>query len=153
MSIQTKYPKSKRPRVFARECGPSLTKQASKNECDVNVIMSRYMKTGVIDHLNEYHGEYGDFGDAQDFLNSQIIVQDAQNMFDSIPAEIRKNFDNSPSKFLDFVQNPENQNDMVEMGLLNRPLPQPSESSPQPPEGSGSPKDQATGSPPPQPPE
>lgn len=129
MSMQAKYPKNKRPRVHPVPTGASLAVQSAMDECNINNIMKRYAKTGLIDHVNQHTGEYGDFADATDFLESQIIVQEASNMFNTIPAGVRKHFDNSPSKFLDFVQNEENFDAMVEMGLANysedHPAPEP----------------------------
>lgn len=137
------------PRVYARECGPSLTKQSSRDECNINLIMAKYAKTGVLEHLNEHKGDYGDFADAGTFLESQIIIQEASEMFQSIPSEIRKEFDNDPAKFLDFVQNPENLEEMVEMGLASRDPQDLQNEAPDPEPGSGSPKDQATDKTPP----
>lgn len=110
-------PKSTRPRVYAPECGPSLTKQSSKDECDINTIMAKYAKTGILEHTREHHGEYGDYAEASTFLESQIIVHEAQEMFNTIPANVRKDFNNSPAEFLEFVQNPDNIPEMIDMGL------------------------------------
>jgi hypothetical protein len=38
-------------------------------------------------------------------------------MFMSLPAKIRSRFQNDPGAFLDFVQNPENRDEMIELGL------------------------------------
>lgn len=140
MSTQTDYPENERPRIYARPCGPSLAKQSSKDECDINIIMAKYAKTGLLEHLNEHKGDYGNFEHTTDFLESQIIVHDAQQMFATIPAGIRKQFDNDPGQFLAFVTNDENHDEMVEMGLANAT---PKDISVTPPEGSD-PPDQAT---------
>lgn len=147
MSTQNKYAKNKRPRVFQPATGPSLAKQSQAQECDINYIMAKYSKTGVLDHLNVHQGEYGDFQDASDFLESQILVQKAQDMFHTIPSDIRKVFHNDAGKFLDFVQNPENIDSMVTMGLAHA-LDVPRGST-EPPLASGSPKDQASDETPP----
>ena len=39
----------------------SMTKQSFADECDINNIMKRYIKDGVVNHLNTYQGNYGDF--------------------------------------------------------------------------------------------
>ena len=39
---------------------PSLTKQSFKDECNINNIMSKYMKDGLIGHVNKHQGRYDD---------------------------------------------------------------------------------------------
>ena len=38
-------------------------------------------------------------------------------MFEELPATIRKKFENDPAKFLDFVNDERNADEMVELGL------------------------------------
>ena len=51
-----------RPRTQI-DCGidvdPGRTRQSMRDECDINAIMRKYIKTGAIDHVNKYSGEYG----------------------------------------------------------------------------------------------
>ena len=39
------------------------------------------------------------------------------------PSKARTKFDNDPGKFLDFVQNPDNELEFYELGLTDYPLP------------------------------
>ncbi len=88
------------------------------DECDVNRIMARFEKTGLIEHVNEHQGQYGDYSEVQDYQSSLDQVMGAKAMFASLPADLRTMFDNDPGKFLDFATNPENAQEMREMGLL-----------------------------------
>lgn len=97
---------------------PSLTHQSMSADCDINNIMKRYDKTGIIDHVAQYEGNYGDFVNGGDYLHALLEVQQAQEMFFSLPADIRSRFENEPSKFLDFVEDPSNRSEMARMGLL-----------------------------------
>lgn len=97
---------------------PSLTHQSMAADCDINNIMKRFEKTGMIDHVTNHKGDYGDFPDASDYLTSLLKVKESQEMFDSLPAQIRARFDNEPSNFLDFVDDPANRPEMARMGLL-----------------------------------
>ena len=45
-------------------------KQSFKDACDINLIMKRHAKTGVLDHLNVNPGTYGDFANADDYLTA-----------------------------------------------------------------------------------
>ena len=102
----------------------SLTVQAEAEACDVNNIMARYRQTGLIDHVNKHEGRYGDFTDVTDFQSAMNLVASAQQSFALLPAEIRKQFDNDPAEFLGFVQNPKNQDKLVEMGLAVKKAPE-----------------------------
>jgi phage internal scaffolding protein len=102
------------PKVFAK---PSLAKQAFKDECDVNKIMRKFEKTGLIAHMNKYQGNYADLPDAGDLQDAMNTILVAQQMFDALPAKVRKEFDNDPSAFLNFAQDPANYDEMVELGL------------------------------------
>lgn len=97
--------------------GPGKTKQSFKDECNINVIMARYMKTGVIDFVSKHQGRYGDVT-SMDFQESMQKVARAQTMFQELPSSIRNRFDNNPAQFLDFVQNPNNAEELHKMGLM-----------------------------------
>jgi phage internal scaffolding protein len=96
---------------------PTLTKQCFQDECDIDNILKRYAETGVLEHVREHKGNYGDFLNVQDYHVSVSQVVAAQEMFMSMPAQIRARFKNDPGEFLDFVNNPDNQNEMVKLGL------------------------------------
>lgn len=97
---------------------PSLTHQSFKDECDINRILHKYRKTGLIDHVNRYQGQYGDFSEVESFQDALQIVQDANEAFYTLPSELRKELGNDPAAFLDFVKNPENTEKMRSYGLL-----------------------------------
>ncbi len=95
----------------------SRTKQSFRDECDVNHIMARYQKTGVIQHFNQQKASYG-FAPAIDFSEAIKLVEKAGELFDGLPSEIRKKFSNNPEKFLAFCENPDNRSEMALLGLL-----------------------------------
>lgn len=97
--------------------GKSRTKQSFKRECDINVIMASYQKDGAIGHLNRHGADYG-FATSLDFSESMRVVVKAQEMFEDLPSSIRTRFGNDPALFLDFVQDDDNHDEMVEMGLV-----------------------------------
>ena len=97
--------------------GPSMTKQSFKDECDINNIMKRYERDGVLNHLNKYQGKYGDFTGAVEYHEAMSIVARGREMFMDLPAHIRSQFGNDPAAFLDFATNPDNNQALVDMGL------------------------------------
>jgi len=95
-----------------------MTKQSFQDETNVNNIMAKYLQTGLLDHVNKHQGNYGDFINAPDYHTAMNRITAADQAFQTIPSDIRKKFANSASEFLEFVQNPENEDEMRELGLL-----------------------------------
>ncbi len=102
----------------------SLTKQAMKDECDINKIMAQMQKTGMTDHVNTHQGNYGDFTEVQDYQTSMNQVIAARDAFETLPAKVRARFRNSPAEFFEFVDDSENEDEMRELGLLPKKAPE-----------------------------
>lgn len=102
---------------------PSLTRQEFAEECDINVIMSRYEKTGVISHVSQREPLYLDLTGIPDFRTAMDMMNDAEKAFLSLPAQVRKDFDNDARNFVDFASDPANLDKMREYGLAP-PAPQ-----------------------------
>lgn len=104
---------------------PSMTKQAHKDECDINNIVKRFMQTGVIDHLKtaEQAGVFADLPDPFSYQDALNLTIAAQRSFDTLPSDIRARFGNDPAQFLAFTGDPANQAELITMGLAtdNRP--------------------------------
>lgn len=115
----------KRKRVQVHFDDPGLTKQAFRDECNVNTIMAKYQKTGLLPHVDVHKGRYGDFTNVQDYQSSLNQVMAAQDMFNSLPSSIRVRFSNDPAEFLRFVDNPSNLDEMRSLGLLPSEIPAP----------------------------
>lgn len=141
-----KYPKVRnkfdRERLSISFPAESRTKQSFRDECNINKIMAKYKSTGAIPHLNNRTPQYG-LASGNDFAESMRIVKDAQEMFDALPSAIRAKFMNQPEYFLNFVQDPENQDEMIELGLATRAQ------APDPIEVTISPKDESPSEEPP----
>ena len=103
-----------------------MTKQAHKDESDINQIMAKYQRTGILAHAKNYSGEYG-FATSDSFHDSLNIIQKAQDMFDALPSAVRTKFQNDPSEFLDFVQDSKNAQELYDMGLSDMPPEPPAE--------------------------
>lgn len=123
-----------RTRVQTKVKGKSRAIQSAKEECDINNILAKYKKSGIITHVKDHGPQYADLPDGVDFQTSMNMVVQAQQLFDSLPSSIRARFGNSPAAYLDFVADPANEAELQEMGVLERP-----EGAPEPyqgPEGS-----------------
>lgn len=96
---------------------PSMTQQQFKQDCDVNYIMDKFRKTGTITHLRKEPGAYLDLLDMPDYQQSLQTVINAQNSFMELDAETRLRFDNDPGKFLEWLGDPKNEQEQIQMGL------------------------------------
>ena len=101
--------------------GESLTQQHYKDECDIINIIKRHDRNGIIEHVQRGQARYGDFSEVSDYREALDLVRDAQNEFLSIPSDIRKKFDNDPGKFYEFVSDPDNKDQLIEMGFIEPP--------------------------------
>jgi len=106
-------------RVFAPIFGVSRTRQEFAEECDINAIMKRYEKTGVLTHVREAQPRYLDLSDAPSFQDAMNLMLDAKAAFMTLPARVRKEFDNDPAKFVEFAEKPENLEQMGAWGLAD----------------------------------
>lgn len=100
---------------------PSRTKQSFAKECDINNLMKKYEKDGLIDHVNQHRGYYGDLPLNIDYQHSLNVILAAERSFASLTGQIRGRFANDPAAFLAFVQDPENRDEMIALGLLAKP--------------------------------
>lgn len=98
-----------------------LTEQCHKDLCDIEKILDRYDRTGLITHVNKAKANYGDFTLVNEYQESLNLVLEAQDAFDDLPSAIRKRFGNDPGAFFEFVTNPDNGGELVKMGLANAP--------------------------------
>lgn len=94
-----------------------LTKQSMKDECDVNLILAKYQRTGVIDFINKHEPRYGNASPI-DFQTAMNVVIEGKQMFADLPSSLRKRFGNSPEEFLFFVDNPANRDEAIRLGLI-----------------------------------
>lgn len=124
MDIPFKTAYGPKNRVQTQNTDPSMTKQALKDEADVNKIIKRYKKTGVLPNLQKLEGIYGEITsmDLQESLDKVIRSQEA---FQEVPSEIRKQFNNDAGAFIDYATNPANIDQMRAWGLAPAIAPSP----------------------------
>lgn len=115
---------------------PSRTKQAFKDECDINNIINRYTDTNHISHINRSEPQYG-FAPSESFHEAIMLVESSTAQFKQLPAKLRARFNNDPEHFLGFMQDPANASEMASLGLFTEGSPSASffdsESSGEPP--------------------
>lgn len=97
-----------------------MTQQQFKDECDINRIMDRYLRTGVLsDPLSlRGPGTYADFTEMGDYMANMNKVVEAREMFESLPAKVRERFANNPANMIEFVMDSSNKEEAIKLGLL-----------------------------------
>lgn len=127
----------KRIRVATENFQPSMTQQAFAEDCDVNIILDRYMKTGELPKPRQ--GVYADVSEVPDLTQAIQIVQQAQSAFDSLPSKVRYEFNNDPAQLLNFISDSRNKEKAIELGLIENKKQE--DLAPQPPTASEGAKD------------
>lgn len=98
--------------------GPSLTRQEFADECDVNNIMQRYEQHLADPMRSVRQPVYYDFTQMPDSLmEAMAVMNSAHDAFMTLPASVRKEFENDAAMFADFASNPENLEQMRTWGL------------------------------------
>lgn len=96
---------------------PSITKQAFKDECDINAIVKRHQATGMVTHVNRNRPAYGDFSYGLDLQQAMEAVRAAQDDFMRLPARVRALASNDPARFLAMVHDDDGLEMLIEAGL------------------------------------
>lgn len=97
--------------------GPRLTQQHFAQDADINVLVRRFgvekVSSAVIDPA-----AFGDFSNAPDLRQALEIMRDAEEKFMHLPPKVRSRFQNSAAALWDFLQDPENGEEALALGLL-----------------------------------
>lgn len=115
---------------------PSMTKQEFVDQCDINRIIKEFTITGQVSHISAKaaQGAFIDLPAGLDYQESLNTMIRAQEAFMALPARIRQKFGDDPAQFLDFVADPKNAQELIDLGIRERPLrrpePAPQESAP-----------------------
>lgn len=112
-------PYSEPQRVQRKFSGDTMTEQCHKKDCDINHIVSKYEKTGILTHVRQVEPQYG-YAPAVDFLEAMQIVTQAEQEFSALPSGLRARFGNDPANFLEFVNDPNSRDEAVKLGLIRK---------------------------------
>ena len=97
--------------IEAKVYDDGRTKQAFKDETDINKLLAKAQKAGTLSHLQKHGAYYGDFANF-DFDDAQFALARARSIFEELPSEVRREFEQSPAKFFAFVNDPKNASDL-----------------------------------------
>ncbi|QXP07840.1 MAG: internal scaffolding protein [Arizlama microvirus] len=100
---------------------PTRAQQHHKDECDINVILERFGKTGQVP-VSAISAQYGDFSGVNDYHTALNTLIAAESEFEALPAKLRAKFANEPANLIEFLNDPKNKDQAIELGLVNRPI-------------------------------
>jgi len=108
---------------------PSRTKQSYAGDADINNIVARFLKTGVLpDNIRSGGWVSQDFTKApEDYQTAMHVLIAAKDQFMSLPAKLRDKFKNDPGQLESWLADPDNLEDSYKFGLRVRPHKVPSD--------------------------
>lgn len=87
--------------------------QSHRDSVDINVLLLKYLD-GDTAALERVQGMYGDFSNMPNsYAGILNTMTKSRAIFDSLPADIRSNFDNSFEQFISSMDNPDIFNQLV----------------------------------------
>lgn len=121
MFIKTAY--NRGPRTPGLICeDESRTLQSEEKSANINNIVDRAMKTGMIT-VRDIEGLQGDFTGAPTFQELKDHVLLGMETFMKLPAKVRERFANDPGTWLRFMDDKDNLEEMIALGLIVRDKP------------------------------
>ena len=92
------------------------TKQAFKDQCDINKMLKKAQQKGSLAHIQKYPElAYGEFDGEFDLLTAHKRINRANEIFGELPSEIRSEFNNNALKFVTWAANPDNNSRLAEL--------------------------------------
>jgi phage internal scaffolding protein len=80
--------------------------------------MKQVEKTGMLPENKIGNAFYGDVSEISDFNACQQIVMIAEQSFKELDPNLRERFDNDPGALIDFLEDPDNKAEAIELGLV-----------------------------------
>lgn len=88
---------------------------------DLTTILRKHLSGQVVPTMRGT-ARYGDFSNIGTYQDAMEVVLKADNAFYELPSAVRKRFDNDPAKLLDFLQDNNNLDEAVKLGLIDKPV-------------------------------
>jgi hypothetical protein len=100
---------------------PSLTQQSFADDANLQKVLEKWGVTdGALPPYAPDLNYFGDFSDVPEYRDALENTRVANERFNALPAEIRSYFNNNPLTLYKWVNDPENWDEAVELGLLHK---------------------------------
>ncbi len=93
----------------------SMTQQSDVPMTSISI--RNLLKAGVVPDDTE--AVFGDFSNVEDYQTMLDRINEAQRKFDALPARIRHYFGNDPAELIAFLDDPENRDEAIKLGLVH----------------------------------
>lgn len=100
------------------------TQQEFALDADINEIVRRFGLTGRLPDVNNVP-QSGDFVGVSDYHSAMLALRKADEGFLELPADVRARFSNDPQLLMDFLDNADNRDEAVKLGLVSPPKVEP----------------------------
>lgn len=118
MKARNKF--SKRVAVIAPFLDDGRTQQHFADQVNINNILAKYRKTGIIEHVKRAEARFGSFPDMNATAADFDKVAKAKQSFEMLPAELRNKFNNNIPEFFEFLHDPDNRDQLTKWGFFNK---------------------------------
>lgn len=122
------------------KCGPGKTKQSFAKQADINSIIAKYAKTGMLENVKSDPGVFADVASVGDFHGMMNKIAFAKEAFMKLPSGLRSRFSNDPGQLVAFISDTSNREEAVRLGLIEAkpskgvpPVPAPKDPEPKAP--------------------
>ena len=100
------------------------TKSEFADEANINNIVKRCMN-GAAMPTGSRTPLFGDFSEVADFTSAQTLIAQANAEFEQLPSEVREKFGNNVSDLMDFLDDENNIDEAIALGLAPKPESEP----------------------------
>lgn len=107
-----------RKRVQKQFTLKSETQQHHYESTKVDNILKKYAHTGDSTLLNKRPKEYKDLTQVPDLQTALNKVRLAEQQFNSLSSQVRERFGNNPTKLFTFLENKNNRDEAIKLGLI-----------------------------------
>lgn len=103
------------------ECvGATKTRASQQKETEINNIISKYDRTGILTHVTRTIPRFDDVSNITDYKSALDQVLEAQKKFSELPADLRSEFGNDPGKLIEFLSDSKNLEKAAKLGLVSQ---------------------------------
>lgn len=103
---------------------PSMTEQAHKDEFDINRLIKRATRSGVLATVDQIRSVYyGDFSEVGQSFENHLKIKEAEERFLALPSDVRDYFHNDPKRLLDALGDDKQLGKLIDLGLVRKPDP------------------------------
>lgn len=106
-------------RVFTVNNEPSMTDQSFKEESNINNIISKYSKTGMLPSNIRTHGSYLDITETKSLFEGLNTINEGLAVFNKLSEKVRRRVE-TPQGLIEFLSDPENDDEAIKLGLKTR---------------------------------